>query len=61
MNPMVVSCGNLPHPTQPKSCHMTISAGQAMITMCPRGESQLTYMIPIAVTAEFCLDGDGVL
>ena len=25
--------------------------------MCPRGESQLTYMIPIAVTAEFCLDG----
>ena len=25
--------------------------------MCPRGESLLTYMIPIAVTAEFCLDG----
>jgi len=29
--------------------------------MCPRGDSHLTYMIPIAVTAEFCLDGDGVL
>ena len=37
----VVSCGNQPHPTLPKSCHMTISAGQAMITMCPRTDTHL--------------------
>ena len=28
-----------------------------MITMCPRTESHLTYMIPIALTTEFVLDG----
>ena len=30
-----------------------------MIMMCPRSESQLTYMIPIALTTEFVLDGGG--
>ena len=32
-----------------------ISAGQAMIAMCPRGELQLTYTTPVALTAEFTL------
>jgi hypothetical protein len=28
-----------------------------MITMCPRTESHLTYMIDIALNTEFVLDG----
>jgi len=27
-----------------------------MITMCTRGDLQLTYMIPIALTTEFALE-----
>jgi hypothetical protein len=30
-----------------------------MITVCPRGDSQLTYMVPIVLTAEFALKVDG--
>ena len=30
-----------------------ISAGQAMITMCPRSESHLTYMSSVTFTTEF--------
>jgi hypothetical protein len=26
-----------------------------MITMCPRGDSQLTYMAPIALATEFAI------
>jgi hypothetical protein len=28
--------------------------------MCPRGESQLTYMIDIALTTDFAITADGV-
>ena len=31
---------------------------QSMITMCPRGDSQLRYMIPIALTTEFVIEAD---
>jgi hypothetical protein len=27
------------------------------MNLCPRSDSQLTYMIPIVLTAEFALDG----
>ena len=27
------------------------------VGVCPSGESQLTYVVPIALTAEFALDG----
>jgi hypothetical protein len=30
-----------------------------MIAMCPRTDSHLTYMIPIALTAEFSLVSEG--
>jgi hypothetical protein len=32
-----------------------ISAGQAMMTMCPRTDTHLNYMIDIALTTEFLL------
>ena len=32
-----------------------VFAGQLMITMCPRSESQLRYMIDIALTTEFAI------
>jgi hypothetical protein len=31
-----------------------------MIAMCPRSESQLTYMIDIALTMEFAISAGGV-
>jgi hypothetical protein len=37
-----------------------VSAGQAMITMCPRADSHLTYMINIALTTEFAITAGGV-
>jgi hypothetical protein len=42
----------------PDSCKVLlhgISAGQVMITMCPRTDSHPTYMIDIALTTEFAL------
>jgi hypothetical protein len=33
-----------------------VSAGQVLIMMCPRGDLQLTYMIPIALTTQFALE-----
>ena len=38
-----------------------ISAGQAMLAMCPRRDTHLAYMIDIALTTEFSLAAGGAM
>ena len=59
LNPMVLTCGNSLHLTS-RMLPNGMSAGQAMITMCPRSDLQLTYMIDIALTMEFAISAGGV-
>jgi hypothetical protein len=37
----------------------SVSAGQVLMTVCPRSDSHLTYMIDIALTTEFSLATGG--
>jgi hypothetical protein len=55
---MVLTCGDILYLTLANACPRRIP-GQALIMMCPRSDTHLTYMINIALTKEFSLAADG--
>jgi hypothetical protein len=57
---MVLACGNSLHLTLANAFPHNISAAQALMMMCPRTDTHLTYMIDIALTTEFALAAGGV-
>lgn len=56
---MVLTSGDRLRSILPKSYPIAIFAGPSMITMCPRGDSHLMYMIDVALTTEFALSSGG--